>query len=367
MKVLIVGAGIAGLAMARALEMNGIANVVVERQKSSPVTGKSIFLLGNAMRAMSDLGLADEILQIAYPVASQTIMSSTGRILNKVSTREFWDGCGPCVSLLRKDLLATLQNSLRISETRFGATVTRTMVRDGKREVMFSDGHTEEFDLVIGADGVNSSLRAKVFKTVSPIGLGLTASRLVTDLSHGLEGWTAMLTRGRSLLAIPLGPDRLYLYADSPTSDFRGGTVAELKNLFSEFGSPLGRVIDAIPPETSIHTDELREVPAGKYLAERLVLIGDAAHATSPSMAQGAGLALEDAVVLARRLKGEPQLGVALELFHLDREKRVSWVRKQCHLRDRMRTSSDLISHLLLSTVGSVLYRRAYRPLLPPL
>ncbi|MEP7454121.1 FAD-dependent monooxygenase [Phyllobacterium sp. SB3] len=360
------GAGIAGLAAARALEIRGFHPEIVEQKSVSPTAGQSLFLLGNAMRALGNLGLQEEIAPVSYPIRTQAIMSSRGSLLNKTSTQLVWGNCGPCVSVLRQTLADVLQSSLRRTAITHGTTVVNSISRIGRREVHFSNGRVSDYDLVIGADGIRSSIRASTFAETSPRSIGLAAWRLMVENRHQIDSWTAMLGMKRTLLTIPLRSSKLYLYADCPANEFGDGSIRSLKRLFADFAHPLGSVVSELDDSTSAHRAYLEEVPLGCYVADRLVLIGDAAHASSPNMAQGAAMALEDAVVLADCITGKQALDCSLSEFHERRKHRVEWVRKQCHARDKLRGAPDPVRNLVLLSLGTRLYHRSYNPLVEP-
>ncbi|MDM9648696.1 FAD-dependent monooxygenase [Rhizobium sp. S163] len=367
MKILIVGAGIGGLAAARAFEMQGFSPDIVERQSASPNAGHSIFLLGNAMRALRQLGLEHKVSSVAFPIQRQTITSPRGAVLNSVETQSIWADCGPCVTLRRQSLLDILRFSLSSSSIKYDMTVTHTLARAGKREVHFSDGSFEHYDLVIGADGIRSSLRAAEFPDSAPVALGLGAWRLLIDHQGSVTDWTAMLGSKLTLLGIPLTHSKLYIYADCPSDMFRCGSISRLRHLFKNFAGPVGSVVAGLNDETIAHRSLIEEVPLRDYIADHLVLIGDAAHASSPSMAQGAALAIEDAIVLSECVSRRPLLADALSSYQARRRERVSWVREQSHARDKLRSAPDFVRGLILRSVGTKLYRRSYSPLLESL
>ncbi|WP_246726130.1 FAD-dependent monooxygenase [Rhizobium lusitanum] len=367
MKILVVGAGIAGLAAARALELKGQHVEVVERFETSPTSGQGIFLLGNATRALKNLGLQKEVIEASFPIASQQILSSSGLVLNSVATQSVWGNCGPCVALPRASLIELLGRSLQSTSVSYGKTLTSTAISDDKRQVSFSDGSTSEYDLVVGADGIHSPLRNANFEATAPRPLDIVSWRLVVDNLGELDSWTVMLGRKRTLLGIPLSRKQLYIYADCSPRDFQDGSIETLKDLFSQFKGPLGPAISGLTPDVITHRAMLAEVAAKPYAAERLVLIGDAAHASSPSMAQGAGMALEDALILAESLSRPEASASVLAAFYARRKARLEWVQKQCAARDKLRNSSNFLRNLILSKFGNTLYQHSYMPLAQPL
>jgi len=363
MRILIVGSGIAGLAVAKALELKGFTPDVVDRFNTPPTSGQGIFLLGNATRALGELGLLDEVHRSSFPIAAQRILSATGKLLNDVATDSFWGACGPCLALPRRVLLDVLLSSLKRTRVSFGRAVIGTEGHATVRTVDFEDGSRSEYDLVIGADGVRSLLRSSAFADAHPRSLGLSCWRMVVRNPGHLGAWTAMLGKRRTALAIPLNASDLYVYADCSTEEFADGSIPTLKTLFADFGDPLGSMISSLPANVVIHRARLEEIPAGRYIADRLVIVGDGSHASSPSMAQGAGMAIEDAIALADSLAGASSIDLALDRYYKRRKARVEWVQKQCHARDKLRMAPNAVRNLLLRHVGNALYRRSYEPL----
>ncbi|MDI7864709.1 FAD-dependent monooxygenase [Rhizobiaceae bacterium n13] len=363
MKTLIVGAGIAGLATARALELKGFEVDIVERHTASPTAGQGLFLPGNATRALAILGILEEVLKIAFPIDAQRILTSRGVVVNEVATQTVWGDCGPCLALPRAKLIDALRKSLRTTRISYGMSVKATRLRNGVREVQFNDDSIGDYDLVIGADGIRSVLREESLGGAVPRPLGMCCWRLAVENPNQVDAWTAMLGKKRTLLAIPMSSSELYIYADCPTAEFGDGSIRVLKEHFSSFGNPLGTIIANLDEKTVAHTATLEEIPPCRFIGDRIVLVGDAAHACSPSMAQGAGMALEDAIVLANCLARNGQTDRPLEEFYMRRIERVDWVRQQCHARDKLRSASDLVRNLVLRHFGTSLYSRSYRPL----
>lgn len=362
-EILIVGAGIAGLAMAKALELQGQSCELVERAEMSPTAGAGIFLLGNATRELSRLGLLANVGLAATTIPTQKIFDQYGNLLNEIITQSIWGQTGPCLALSRQSLIQILASSLKYTEPRYGKTVVKIESMHGAERVFFSDGCCGEYRAVIGADGVRSSVRTSIFGSAPPLPIGITCWRFITKNTTGIDGWTAMVGEKRTLLAIPVNKEELYIYADCPTDELRKQSSVFVSDMFSNFRGPLGHIIPELDKNTKIHCAQLEEVPMRRWAKARTVLIGDAAHGCSPSMAQGAGMALEDAHVLAKLISGRSNVEHAFATFYDQRMARVKWVQQQCHARDKLRNSPRFFRNMVLRSLGNSLYRKAYAPL----
>lgn len=369
MRILIVGGGIAGLAMARALELQGFSPDLIERRAGAPQGGTGLYLPGNAARALQALGLLDSIAAVAMPIATQRILDSGGEPLSVTRTADVWSRCGPCLALPRTALHTTLRDSLRGTDVRFGTSITGVEQLGTRCLATFSDGTTSEYDLVIGADGINSYIRQSLFPDVRPSYTGNVCWRFITKDIVGVEGWTVMLGDGMSLLAIPIGAGQVYVYADMAVSEQQAQrylTDLPHSTLLANFSAPLSPLITQGPADAQVHVCRIEQVLMEEWVKGNVVLIGDAAHASSPSMAEGAAMAMEDALVLAETLGRAPKFSDALGEYTRRRKPRVDWVQKQCATRDRMRGLPGWARVPLLKFAGNALYKRSYLPLTEP-
>ncbi|WP_004580200.1 FAD-dependent monooxygenase [Marinobacter nanhaiticus] len=365
MKILIVGGGIAGLSLAIALEQRGYQADIVEKYSAHSVSGTGLFLPGNATRAIAQLGLLDDTLDIAVPIKSQQILDSSGKQLSITHTEPFWGPCGPCLSLPRRALYKILLGAVRHTSPKFLTEVQAIRQFQKRCEVDFSDGRSGIYDLVVGADGINSAVRQMVFPEVAPAYVGNVCWRFIAPTLPGIEGWTVMLGNGRTLLAIPVSDTETYVYADRALNHHEAANGSmQMGSLFGEFSDPLSPLVENLSAETQIHFGRIEEISMPQWRCGRVILIGDAAHACSPSMAQGAGLAMEDALVLADSIATRPNLAAALASYTDRRRPRVEWVQKQCKARDKMRSMPRMARSSILKLFGNALYERSYTPLL---
>jgi FAD-dependent urate hydroxylase len=176
-----------------------------------------------------------------------------------------------------------------------------------------------------------------------------------------------MLGRRTAFLTLPIDGDRVYCYCDvvAPPGDHTSehSPTERVRELFSGFADPAATLLDALDA-ADIHVSTIEELALDRWALDRVVLIGDAAHATSPNMAQGAAMALEDALVLADCLHAIPAIPDALAAFQARRRPRTDWVRAQTRRRDHTRYLPTAIRDNVLRFLGRRIFHANYRPLL---
>ena len=357
--MLIVGAGVAGLALARALGGRAIAVEVVERSAEWDATGAGFYLPGNAVRALGELGLESTIAARANPIARQRLLDYRGRLLADIEVDRIWDGVGGCVAIRRAALHDALREATAEMPVRLGTAVTALEDGDAPR-VRFSDGSSNTYDLVVGADGVHSTVRSVVLGGPGAGYVGQVSWRFVADGVPEISDWTAMLGRGRTFLTLALGQGAVYCYADVNTTDPSGRQSDDWRELFADFAEPVPRLLDQA---AGAYFAPIEEVVPPVWTAHRVVLVGDAAHASSPNMAQGAAMALEDALVLAEMLTTRQSVDRALAGYVERRKARVAWVQEQTHRRDRTRNLPTTVRNLTLRLAAERIFRSNYGPL----
>jgi FAD-dependent urate hydroxylase len=212
--VLVVGGGIAGLSTALALGGIGWDVQVIERSPKWSTGGTGIFLPANAHRAMRALGVAEAVAERGRVIERQLFCDHRGRILADVDLSEVWGEVGPCLALTRPGLHAALRDASDNTRITLGTMVAAMDQGDGVVEVELTDGTAGVFDLVVGADGIDSSVRRLTFDGGAPGPVGQVSWRFLTQAFPGVDTWTAMLGRGRSFLMVPVGGGRTYCYLD---------------------------------------------------------------------------------------------------------------------------------------------------------
>jgi FAD-dependent urate hydroxylase len=368
-RVLIVGGGIAGLALAPMIARTGVAVEVIEREPARRHAGTGIYLPGNAVRALGVLSLKAEVASRAVEIARQRFCDHRGRLLFEVDVAQLWAAVGPCLAVHRAELHALLREAAGDVPIRIAPAVERLAQRDGIVSVEFSDGTSGEYDLVVGADGIHSAVRRLTFEPTAVIRrVGQVGWRFLAPRSPEVTTWSVMLGRGTAFLTLPLVGDRVYCYCDVVSPPDHGaperGPAERLHELFSDFAEPATTLLAGLDAAADIHVSTIKEVALDGWAREHVVLIGDAAHATSPNMAQGAAMALEDALVLADCLRRIPAIPDAIATFQARRRPRTEWVRAQTHRRDHTRYLPPTIRDNVLRLLGRRIFHANYRPLL---
>ncbi|QFZ17340.1 FAD-dependent monooxygenase [Saccharothrix syringae] len=285
MKAVVVGGGLGGITAAVALRAVGWEVVVLERAPEFGEVGAGIGVMPNALRALRELGLADEVRRIGTPRVPGLLRDPRGRVLVRVA-----QGSEHVVAVHRADLHRVLRSALPERCLVTGVEVRSVDELDA--------------DLVVAADGIRSGIRREVFpEHPGPVYAGATAWRSVTGARFPRDveiGQT--LGPGTEFGVLPLGDGRVCWYAAvvAPPGGRADDELAEVRRLVGTWHDPVPALLDATPPGTVLRHDvhELR-APLPAYVHGRVALLGDAAHAMTPYLGQGACTAIEDAVVLA--------------------------------------------------------------------
>lgn len=349
MRIGIVGAGIGGLAAAAALQADGHDVAVHERRDDAGSIGAGLTLFGNAFAALDALGRGETVREVSSTAVGRLRSGQrrpSGRWLVSLPPSET-----PSVrSLHRADLHRALAGLLKPGTLRFSQTAR--VSADGS-PVLIVNGREEHFDVVIAADGIRSEARSRWGLDRGLRYAGYTAWRGVTTSTGHLsdeagETWG----RGARFGIVPLPDDRVYWFATHSTPP--GGTDADvadtLRRLFGSWHSPIADLIDATDPRTILRHDiyDLADFPAS-FVHRRGVLLGDAAHAMTPDLGQGAGQAIEDAATLAILLRDASvdELDRVLGRFDRLRRARTRGLWRQSRLTGRIAQSANpLLSRL---------------------
>lgn len=323
---MIVGGGIGGLATGLALTRRGWHVEVCERAPEFTEIGAGLSLWPNALHALAALDLDRRVRELGAAESWGGVRDRAGRWLSRTDNAELERRFGmPLVVLHRADLVRALADALPPSTLRPSATVTGIR-DDGAKVVVELGDDTRRVDLVVGADGAHSTVRRLRWPDAEPPRYaGYTAWRMITDPipPHRVGDSAAIWGRGERFGYTALTGDRFYCFATAtvpPGGSAPGGEKHELIRRFGRWAAPIPDLLAAVPEERVLRHDIHDLLPLDGYARGRIALLGDAAHAMTPNLGQGACQALEDAVVLADCLDRIP--GVEAALARYDRERR---------------------------------------------
>ncbi|HWW76199.1 MAG TPA: FAD-dependent monooxygenase [Pyrinomonadaceae bacterium] len=307
MRIVIVGGGIGGLTLALALGREGFEPEVYEQAPELLEVGAGIAVWPNAFKVLERLGLGEPVLARAGRIEEARWLGSEGRLYN---TFRFPPTGAPAAALRRADLQSALVGALPEGRLRLGKTFLKYEEEGGGVRAFFDGGSEVVCDLLVGADGLHSRVRARLHGGEGPpVYRGYNVWRGVARLEHAslLEG-TALEVygRGRRFGVGPLGLGRTGWWATANEPEGTPESPAEhaqkLSRLFDGWPPPVPELIAATPSEHILRNAAYDRTAAGAWARGRAALLGDAVHPMTPNLGQGGCQAIEDAAVLARCL-----------------------------------------------------------------
>jgi FAD-dependent urate hydroxylase len=368
-RILIVGGGIAGLTLATALHHYGFSAEVVERSTTWRTIGAGILVQANGMRMLRALGLGTAVEQAGAVVRHWSYYDQQGEVLCDTDLEELWGEVGPCIGIERAKLHQVLLAGARAVPCRLGTWVT-SLVQDEQRvSVGFNDGEARGYDLVVGADGIYSSVRTLTMGVVPPGYSGLMDWRSVVPISP--QGVTSsmqvLLGEGCVFGLIPMGDGHTQgfgLIGEPRVRDPLEGRLGRMRRRFAGFGGPVPQYLTALTCDEQIHCSPLEWVDLDRWHSGRVVLIGDAAHAGPPQLAQGGSMAMEDACVLALVLREAGSVENALETYVSRRRPRADWVQRESRAAAESRLLPPAIRNVALRERGDQVMHALFGPLI---
>jgi 2-polyprenyl-6-methoxyphenol hydroxylase-like FAD-dependent oxidoreductase len=332
MKVLIAGGGVGGLTLAAALRRAGVEARVFERATEFRPVGAGITMQANAIVALRSLGIGVELEQAGLVPREMTILDARGRVLARTDIEALNATVGaPVVCIHRARLHELLLRHAGESCVHRDSRVIDFRQDPGRVVVTLESGREEEGDLLVGADGLHSAVRARLLGDEQPRYAGYSSWRGVCSIAgvemrrdRASESWG----RGARFGVVPIGDELVYWFATANApADERLGAAAErerLRALFAGWHSPIGALIEQTEDRNLLRTDITDRQPVDSWTRGRVTLLGDAAHPMTPNLGQGGCQAVEDAVVLARALAEVPDLASALASYERRRVRRAN-------------------------------------------
>ena len=335
LRVLIVGGGISGLTLAALLEQRGFAPVVVERASQSPDRCYTIGLWPAGSRILKGLRLFSRFSDLGVECSRYIVFNEHGETLRSFSFEPLRQRFGAMIELGSLELIELLRSAVQERHLRFGATVREISETPEGVVAVFDDDRAELFDVVVGCDGIHSTVRQLVFgdEPVEPAGVAGWACWLPPDFvppPEIVEYWGAgkfvgMYPTRRRFCAV------LAHHALTGEPDPVETRVERARNAFHDFGGIVPWVLSELPAPEEMLPLEFSDVCLDRWTHGRVVLIGDAAHALLPTAGMGASLAMESAAVLADELcrTDSKFLMTMLEQFVARRRPRVDRIQSQ--------------------------------------
>ena len=322
MKILVLGAGIGGLGAAIALRQRGFDVDLVEVKPELSVYGVGINQPANSLRALRSLGVLDELLAVGCPFSQHDFYDADGELIVHVPST--LGGDVPAnVALSRLNLHRILIGAAERHDVKIRYGTTMEQFSDNRRgvDVSFTDGRRESYNLVAAFDGIKSATRSAVFGPEhDAVYSGFGVFRVTLPRPEYVNGIRVYQALGVKAGYIPLSATTMYMFVvtpDPPGVSHRREDFADiLRSRMAPFGALPGEVRDALTPADDIVfspiSDVLLPLP---WFSGRIGILGDAAHACAPHLTQGAGMALEDGLVLAETLAGGGLLEDRLRAF----------------------------------------------------
>jgi 2-polyprenyl-6-methoxyphenol hydroxylase-like FAD-dependent oxidoreductase len=348
--VLIIGGGIGGLGLAVVLRNNGIKAEVFEKTSTFREIGSGLVLSPNGMKAIDRLGcgIGGEVRKIGYvadPTALFPFLAWNGKVKFAQTFGDLAAKYGtPMVSIHRAELHALLHHALGDVGLHVNAKLLAFRQHKHGVTACFEDGCEVSGDVLVGADGLHSAVRAQLLGPEKPRYLGMSSIRgVVQGLAHpyGRSGFLTM-GPGVQIFASPLGNGRLYwvvtINAEEGTWPKYTAASAKMKLLkrLAKWHAPVVNMIEATDPSTLVMTDIHDRKPIKHWSSGCVTLLGDAAHPMSPFVGQGANMALEDAIRLADCLHTAQDLSAAFLVYEQTRFKRTTRMVNQSRLLGKM-------------------------------
>ena len=360
-RVIAVGAGPGGLALAVAASRVGVPVAVFEQTPELKEVGAGLGIGGPALQALERIGVGQQLIEVGARIKWHEVYTWGGRRLVTIDMGRIFDEYGtPTISVLRSDLQKALLEAIPDGVLHLGARCIAVEQDETGATARFEDGREERGRVLVGADGAHSVVRSAILGDDAPRYSGTTGWRAVVPApSAEFRPDTVLnfLGRGRLMATFPCGRDLVYWAVALAAEPGEGDDPATVKDKLTSAleGAPkfLQTLIDGTPPEAILRTELEDRDPASSWIDGRVVLLGDAAHLTSPFVGQGAGIAMEDAVVLARELaltdglEDERMIAAALDSYQDKRIERANATVMNARKRGQLLTMKNPVGCLM--------------------
>src|SRR5581483_12077948 len=275
----------------------------------------------------------------------------------------------PCIGIERGKLHDALLAGVTEVPTRLGIAVTGLRQTAGRVAVAFSDGSQADYDLVVGADGIHSTVRTLALGGASPRFAGQVVWRsLIPTRPQGVDDMVVVMGERCFFGLVPVGNRHTYGFGGlnaEALEDPLEGRLERVRCLFGALGGPVPEYLGALGGDEQLRYDAIEWVDLERWHTGRVLLVGDAAHAGPPHMGQGGCMAMEDALVLSECLRSADTVENALEEYVSRRRPRTDWVQEQSRAALAAWLLPAAARDAALRERGDALLRARYAPLLP--
>ena len=331
--ILIVGGGIGGLTSAIALGGRGFQIDIIEKDPEWSVYGVGIIQQSNVVRAVAQLGIIDDYLEAGFGFNFVEVYKPDGEMAARIPVQPLVEGYPANVGIGRPALHKVLGDRAIAAGARIRLGVTADEINDDgtKVSVGFSDGTSGEYDVVIAADGIYSQTRSMLIPEAGgPTFVGQSVWRYNFEKPKELDALRAY-EGPIGIGLVPLSDAMMYMYVTTPEPDnpryAHDSLAASLREKLSNAPPGIAEYVDQITDNDGVVYKPLEAyLLDGDWFKGNVVFIGDAAHATTPHLGQGAGMAIEDSIVLAEELDKAATVADAFSAFQKRRFDRCKYI-----------------------------------------
>lgn len=335
------------MSTAIALQRIGVQAKVFDAAPKFEPLGAGLALAANAIKGFQQMGIAEEVMAEGNCLDGFHIFDDQGRLINRTDSRAMSEKYGLDNFVIhRADLHKVLVRQLPASALHPNRRALGTTATEKGVTVHFQQGESQTFDHVLVADGIHSAIRQQLVPKAVPRYAGYTCWRAIIE-NPGLESLYASETWGKAGRVgwTPLQGNKIYWFAciNAPQNSaaMKAMGVEELYQHFSQYHAPIPDLFRHTKPDQLLWHDLYDLAPLPQYAFQDILLLGDAGHATTPNMGQGACQAVEDAVVFALELQKDYDFNQAAQRFEKIRRPRTHWITRQSRLLGQVAQSQN--------------------------
>ncbi len=368
MKILIIGGGVAGLTLAGLLQRRGFAPKLVERTPEYGKAGYVIVIWPSGSRVLKGLGIYERLLEEGCQFTSYYVSNYKGEMIKTYTIDPVIEKYGPIISIYRPELIDTLVKAVDPEVLNMNSTVEKIEQGRDVVEVHFNGGVSEEYDLVIGCDGIRSRTRSQVFGDV-PLtysgmsGWGFWVDPYISKSDGIVEYWG----KGKFIGVWPT-KGRLSVFTSvkmvEDNEDDPDTRIDRIKECFKDFGGIVPEMLKHLSDPEDIYFDSYNDLQMDSWHNNRVVLVGDSAHAVLPNAGAGVSMAMESAAVIAEELcrADSRYISHALKQYELRRRPRVNKVQNQSRMMSKLvysnnRLFSNIRDYVLKAYSNNLVYK----------